>query len=144
MKAAAYRLFRIHPFGDEHRLRIFFIQKRADLSPESHISLAVLVVFYKRACHIDSEPVTAHIKPEAYYFHKLGKRRPRTLVVRALLPGLVGLVKPVIERGLVREKVDGAHAVSLRNTEDAVHSGLNPDAVRPDVAIRIFVSLRLH
>ena len=46
--------------------------------------------------------------------------------------------------GLMREEVDGADAVPLRNAEDAVHSGLNPDAVRPDVAIRIFVSLRLH
>ena len=71
VKSACTALCRIAPFGNKRRLGIFLIYNAEHLLPKFNRFRLIFIVLYYRRRHIDTETVTAHIKPKAHYINKL-------------------------------------------------------------------------
>ena len=67
MEASLQGLIRLAPFRHHHCIGKFFLQKGSHLFPEGNGTLAFRIILYHGMCHIHSEAVTAHGKPEAHH-----------------------------------------------------------------------------
>ena len=144
MEATLQGLVRFSPLGYQHCVGELRIQERSYLSPQSDVSLAVLIVFHQRTCHIHTEAVTAHADPEPHDIFHLCKRCLRPRIIGILLPVLCLFIKSVIECRLVCEKVHDHRALSLGDTAQTSHVlKLSPGAVGPDITVGKFIAVCL-
>ena len=144
MEATLQGLVRFSPLGYQHCVGELRIQERSYLSPQSDVSLAVLIVFHQRTCHIHTEAVTTHANPEPHDIFHLSKCCLRTRIIGILLPVLCLFIKSVIECRLVCEKVHDHRTLSLRDTAQTSHVlQLSPGAVGPDIPVGKFIAVCL-
>ena len=145
VEPADERFVRFSPLAYHRGGGELLVQELADVLPQRDGALAVLVVLYEGARHVNAESVAAHGQPEAHDILERLAGSYGTGSVHRLLPVAVGLVESVVQRGLVGEEVDRAGAVTVGNAADAAHSLRGfPDAVSPDVAVGELVALRFH
>ena len=145
MEAAQQGFIRLAPLGNHGRFRIFRIQECANFLPKGDGAFALGIIFYQAGRHVHPEAVAAQTQPEPHdALHGL-QRGSGALILGALLPGTGDLIVAVVQGRLAAEEVHGAGAVPLGHPPQTAHPlGRFPDAVRPDIAIRVGISFRLH
>lgn len=159
-----YQKYDIHPFGTilvtfiqlPIMMGMYYATMRASavvygsflgmsLSETPISTFALGIILHQRHRHIHPEAVTAHAEPKPHnILHRL-QRSAGARSIHGLLPGLFRLIVAIIQRRLVREKVDRAGAVPLRNRTETIHAVRTlPNSICPHVAVCIRIALRLH
>ena len=145
MKTALKWFVRFSPFWNHSGIWKFFIEKFSYILPEFYCSFSVLIIFYKWTCHVYSETICTHLKPETHNIFHCFKRSFWSLIVHWLLPRTLRLIISVIKCRLVREKVDCTWTVSVWNSSDAAHPlWFFPNTVSPYISVRKLIFFSFH
>ena len=91
----------------------FLIKELSDILPQANRAFSLRVILYKRASHIYTETVTAHLQPETHNVLHGFQCSLGAFIIHGLLPRALLLIISIVQCRLMGKEIDNAGTVSI-------------------------------